>query len=69
MRCERPGQGGLERGPGGQAGAATGYQRLLVALRPPVQHLFLAKCTALTTTQPAGLGKGLKTSIPDTVHA
>lgn len=56
-------------GPGGQAGAATGYQCLLVALQPPLQDLFLAKCAALTTTQYAGLGKGLKTSIPDTVDA
>lgn len=61
--------GRLGAGSRRQAGAATGYQCLLVALQPPVQHLFLAKCTALTTTQHAGLGKGLKTSIPDTVDA
>lgn len=59
-RVWRPGQGGLGGGAGGQAGAATGYQCLSVALQPPVQHLFLAKCTALTTTQHAGLRKGLK---------
>lgn len=72
LRARRRGVSARDReawsgGAGGQAGAATGYQRLSVALQPPVQHLFLAKCTALTTTQHAGPRKGLKTSIPDTV--